>query len=282
MSFAAFSRAHGLEIHDLHPSARIHRCPTTVHPRSRNGAYFYDGTHGWVQNWETGEGVQWWNDPAAKPWTDENKAQWAAQRRGAREARLRTQERAAAQAADLIAEASPETHGYLMAKGFPDTKGLVLPDGGLLIPMRDVATNALLGAQVVRLEENEWRKRMVPGMRAKGAVFVIGPRRSREFVLCEGYATGLSLNAAIRLLGLSISVMVCFSAHNLTHVAALTRGRRVVFADHDASCTGELAAMATGLPWVMSPVMGEDANDLHQRKGTLAVAKLLMQLRSTR
>ncbi|NMF98202.1 hypothetical protein GPA27_12485 [Aromatoleum toluolicum] len=277
--FINFARTHDVEIRELHPSDRICRCPTTAHPRSKNGAYWFDGTRGWVQNWETGEPVQWWNDPAARPWTEADKAQWVAQRQAADEARLLDQQRASARAAQLIAQAATDTHGYLKAKGFPEVKGLVLPDGSLTIPMRDVTTNALLGAQVIRLEDNRWQKKMLPGMRAKGAVFVIGPRRAAEFVLCEGYVTGLSIAAAIRLLRLDISVMVCFSAQNLTYVAGIACGRRMVFADHDVSGTGEQAARTTGLPWMMSPTVGEDANDLHRSAGLLAVAKLIMHAR---
>ena len=280
--FIAFAHSHGAAIRELHPSDRIRRCPTIAHPRSTNGAYWFDGTRGWVQNWETDGGPQWWNEPSARPWTEADKRRWAAQRQAADEDRLRDQHRAAARAGELIAQAVPDAHGYLKTKGFPETKGLVLPSGGLLVPMRDVATNVLVGAQVIQLAENRWRKKMLPGTRAKGAVFVIGPRRAPEYVLCEGYATGLSIQAAVQLLRLKLSVVVCFSAQNLVHVAALVGGRRFVFADNDASETGARAATATGLPWVMSPDIGEDANDLHLRAGLLAVSKLVMQARTNR
>ncbi len=84
---------------------------------------------------------------------------------------------------------------------------------------------------------------------------------------------------ALRQLRLNASVVVCFSAHNLTHVAVAMTGRRFVFADNDTSGTGQRAAVATGLPWTASPVDGEDANDLHARAGTMALAKLLMEVR---
>lgn len=278
--FITFALAHGVEIGDLYASDRIGRCPTTAHPRSKNGAYWFDGTRGWVQNWEHGDTVQWWNDPLAKPWTEADKAAWAEKRRAAAAERLQAQQRAADRAAELVASAVPGEHGYLRAKGHAEQKGLVLPDGALLVPMREVQSNVLLGAQVIRLEDNRWTKRMLPGMRAKGAVFVLGSRRAPETVLCEGYATGLSLVCALRQLRLNASVMVCFSALNLVHVAGLAAGRRIVFADHDASKTGEQAAVATGLRWVMSPVEGEDANDLHQRAGLLAVSSLLLRARA--
>lgn len=280
MSFHNFARAHGVEIGELYASDRIRRCPTTAHPRSKNGAYWFDGSRGWVQNWEAGDSVQWWNDPAAKPWTEADRAAWAAKRRAAEAERLRAHQRAADRAAALVASAVPGEHGYLRAKGHVEQKGLVLPDGALLVPMREVQSNALLGAQVIRLEENRWTKKMLPGMRAKGAVFVLGPRRAPETVLCEGYATGLSIQRALHQLRLNASVTVCFSAMNLVHIAERTSGRRIMFADHDASQTGEQAAAATGLPWAMSPIEGEDANDLHQRAGLLAVASLLLRARA--
>lgn len=280
-TFTAFALAHGVEIGDLFASDRIRRCPTTAHPKSRNGAYWFDGSRGWVQNWEHGDSVQWWNDITAKPWTEADKSAWLARRKTAEAERIRNQQRAADRAATLIATARQDTHGYLRARGFPDHKGLVIDDGRiLLVPMRDVSSNALLGTQQIFLENNCWEKKMLPGMRAKGAVFLIGSRRARETWLVEGYATGLSVAAAIHQLRMDASVTVCFSAQNLIHIAGLLKGRRFVFADNDQSGTGARAAEATGLPWTMSPTLGDDANDLHQRAGLLAVARLLMETRT--
>ncbi len=80
---------------------------------------------------------------------------------------------------------------------------------------------------------------------------------------------------------LNAAVLVCFSDSNMVLVAAqITKGRRYVFADHDKSGAGERAAQATGLPYCMSPVLGEDANDMHVRAGLLAVCGLLMRVRT--
>lgn len=280
-TFTAFALAHGVEIGDLYASDRIRRCPTTAHPRSRNGAYWFDGNRGWVQNWEHGDSVQWWNDPAAKPWADVDKAEWAARRRIAQAERRRVQQRAAARAAELVAQAVPTEHGYLRAKGFADARGLVVEDGRtLVIPMRDISTDALVGAQRIELVDNKWQKRYLTGQRTTGAVFVLGPRKAAEIWLVEGYATGLSVERALRQLRIPASVMVTFSAQNLVYCAQHTTGRRLVFADHDLSGTGEKVAIATGLPWVMSPTVGEDANDLHQRAGLLTVCRLVMRART--
>ncbi|NMG46580.1 hypothetical protein GO613_00455 [Azoarcus communis] len=280
--FTHFAHSHGVEIGDLYASDRIRRCPTTAHPRSRNGAYWFDGQRGWVQNWEHGDAVQWWNDPHARPWTEADKAAWAAKRRAAQAERRAAQQRAAAKAADLLACATPAEHGYLRAKGFADLKGLTVDDGGtLIVPMRDLATNAIVGAQRIFLEDNRWKKRYLSGQRTTGAVFVLGQRNAAETWLVEGFATGLSVERALRQLHIQARVVVTFSASNLQHCAEHTAGRRFVFADNDESETGQKAAATTGLRWVMSSAVGEDANDLHQRAGIFAVCQKIMGCRKS-
>ena len=288
MSFIDFARAHGVEIGDLYPSERIRRCGTTEKPRSKNGAYFWDGHRGWVFAWD-GEGVtQWYDDPNAKPWTEDDKRAWREKRDAQRAATAEGQRKAAQRAAELLRSSVPGTHDYLIRKRLPDTLGLCLPDGALLVPMRDFSTNELVGGQVIRWTDTEeqpgvmrWQKKMTYGMRATGAVLRLGPRRVTETVLCEGYATGLSIELAARQMRLNVAVLVCFSDSNMVHVAGLLNsGRRYVFADHDKSGAGERAAKDTGLPYCMSDIEGEDANDVHARGGLMPVCALLMKARA--
>ncbi len=93
--------------------------------------------------------------------------------------------------------------------------------------------------------------------------------------LCEGYATGLSIQAALAELHQQARVWVCFSAANLTYVAQYVPRPAFVFADNDENGVGEKAAQATGLPYCLS-VVG-DANDLHQARGVRAVADLMLR-----
>lgn len=283
MSFIDFARAHGVEIDParLYASERIKRCGTTEKPKGTNGAYFWDGERGWVFNWSAEARVQWFHDDKAQPWTEAEKASWKAKRQAAQASQEREYQRAAQRAAVLLRCAKPSEHNYLHRKGFPEAQGFVTADGALLIPMRNLTTNNVQGVQVIRWDEEtrSFTKKMSPGMRAKGAVFRMGDKTAPETILCEGYATGLSIVAALRSVGLRASVLVCFSAHNLEFIAPQIKGRAFVFADHDASGTGEKSAKATGLPYCMSPVMGEDANDLHARAGLFAVCQLLMSVR---
>ncbi|WP_295851006.1 toprim domain-containing protein [uncultured Xylophilus sp.] len=288
MSFIDFARAHGVEINlaKFAPSERVRRCGTTAHPRSTNGAYFWDGRRGWAFAWDGEARVQWFDDPNAKPWTDEEKRAWAQRRQAQQADRERLQQKAAREAAELMRTTVPGPHNYLHRKGLPAAQGLCLPDGGLLVPMRDMVTNELRGAQLIRWTDTEaepgvmrWVKKMTYGMRAQGAVLRLGQRNAPELVLCEGYATGLSIELAIRQMRFNAAVLVCFSDSNMVHVAERTKGRRYCFADNDKSGAGERAAQATGLPYCMAPTVGWDANDLHKREGLLAVCAPLVKAR---
>ena len=296
-TFSEFARACGVLVGDLYPSDRIRRCATTAHERSKNGAYFWDGQRGWVKAWD-GDGEVHWYGGEFKPLTEEEKRTWARKRDAERQRRLAKQAQAAREAEELIRSCQTTDHGYLHRKGFPEMRGLVTPDDTLLIPMRDVITNRLLGVQKISWDADarRWVKRMAAGMRATGAVMRLGPLRTTETILCEGYATGLSIEAAARQMRLSAAVMVCFSDSNMVHVASQLKGLRYCFADHDDipkperekrdrgepfehRGPGELAAIDTGLAYCMSDVLGEDANDLHVRAGILPVAMKLMTAR---
>lgn len=283
MTFIDFARAHGVEIDPakLYAGERIRRCGTTDKPRSANGAYFWDGQRGWVFNWSSEARVQWFNDQDAKPWTEAEKAAWKVRRQATQAHQDDRQHRAAMHAADLIRSTKPGTHDYLARKGFPDLEGMVDSAGALVVPMRHLETNALLGAQVIHWDEPErqWVKKMLPGMKAKGAILRMGDKTTHETFLVEGYATGLSVAAALRSVGLRASVLICFSASNLEFIAPQVKGRVFVFADNDKSGVGEMAAKNTGLPYCISPIQGEDANDLHVRAGLVPVVELLMNVR---
>lgn len=282
--FVTFGRLYGLEIDPgrLHPSDKIRRCGTTDKPRSLNGAFFWDGERGWVWNWASEARVQWWNDPAAKEWTEAEKAQWRARRVQQDACKERGHQAAAQRAQEMIAAAALAPHNYFSYKGFPDEKGFVAADGSLLIPMRSAFGSTLQGVQIIRWlpDSAKYEKKMLPGMKAKAAVYRMGDKRAPEMVLCEGYATGLSIMAAIRSAGLRIGVLVCFSAGNLVHVAASLKCRAVVFADNDASGAGERAAKETGLRYCMADEVGLDANDLHVKHGVMEVCKKLIEART--
>lgn len=183
------------------------------------------------------------------------------------------QSRAADTAARMIREATMSTHPYLVRKGFPNLLGLV-HDDKLLVPVRD-ATNYSRVISVQTIDASGVKK-FLPGGRTRCGVYRIGvaPASARRVMLCEGYATGLSIHAALQRLPGPHTVIVCFSAGNLELVAEYFP-TAMIAADHDESKRGEEAARATGLEWRMPPEVGSDFNDLHLKCGVYAVTEVL-------
>ena len=280
--FIDFARAHGIEINaaQFTPSQRIKRCPTTDKPRSKNGAFFFDGTRGWVFNWSGDASVHWWNDPNARPWTEAEKHAWKVKREAAKSNQAREYQQAALRAEQLLSESELKPHDYLHLKGFPALEGMVVA-GDLLVPMRNCITNKIQGLQRIHWdgEARQWTKKMFPGMQARNAVLRLGPKTAQETIFCEGYATGLSVEIAARQMRLGAAVMVCFSDRNMVNVAGQIKGRKYAYADNDKSGAGERAAIDAGLPYCMSDTVGFDANDDHQKHGLMTVCKKLMDLR---
>jgi putative DNA primase/helicase len=254
---------------------KIHRCGTANHPRSLNGAYWFDGQRGWCMRWGALD-VSWWNSGKVKPFSDAEKKQWADKRRMAEKAKLEGYAKASSKASQMLSECVIDAHAYLKSKQLPESTGMINSDGHLLIPMRDCSTNKLNGVQSICLnaERDGFVKKFLPGMKAKGSVFKIGS--GKKIILVEGYATGLSVHEAASQMRLDVCVMCCFSASNMVHVAK-TRGHYVM-ADADASKTGEKAAIDTGLPWLMPESIGMDWNDVHAKQGIFTLCAALKKL----
>lgn len=291
MNFLDFARANGVLIDRLIDDGRIHRCATTAHERKRNGAYVYDGARGWVHAWDSDGMTHFFNDPSARPWSEaEKRAQQAQRIARAREQEQRHQ-KAANEARALLQRAQWAPAAYMTYKGFrermtrhtkPEWKhGYAhVVDGAMCIPMYSL-DGSIVGAQMIRWIDQKHEKKMLPGTRAKGAVFRLGNPQATTTWLVEGFCTGLSVKLALEQMRFPDAVLVCFSDSNMVHVAPMVKGRKFVFADNDESGAGERAAKATGLPYCMAPTIGDDANDLHQRDGLFAVAGLIQKTRST-
>lgn len=274
MDFISHAKAYGLVIDRLISDGRWHRVPTVDKPRKRNGAYLYDGARGVVRNWATMENFSAWPEKGEKiAAVDPLKLERI------RAENIRKQESQYKKTAILaeyhIKSAKLGKHEYLKKKGFKDELGLVLKEE-LIIPMRDFRTQRLMSLQRITTGGD---KKFLMGGQTKGAVNVIGrSSRSRGKILCEGYATGLSIKSALDYIRQPYEVWVCFSASNMVYVSDKIGGNRYVVADHDASRTGQNAAESIGLPWVIPSAVGKDFNDLHQSEGLGACVKLLRDL----
>lgn len=279
--FASFSRAHGLQINDLQPAGKVKRCGTVDKPRSKNGAYFWNGLQGWVSDWANGGELHWFGGEKAE-FTAEQKKAWAEKKRALEFTQEKGWREAAIKAEQMLRDCELKEHNYLHSKGFSLVSGFVDDAGRLLVPMRNAANNAVQGVQSIRWlpETRKYEKKMLYGMKAKEAVFRIGSQRPLETVYVEGYATALSVGAALRQMRLNAAVVACFSDSNMVTVAAMNKNRAYCFADNDESGAGQRAAEKTGLPFVMSDTVGFDANDQHKKHGLLSVCALLMKARS--
>lgn len=262
MIFQDFAAAHGLIVEHVE-YGRWARVKTTDKPSRKNGAYLHRGEVAFVQNHATmGEPATWFPDADSDIRIDSA----AIARRCAEAARAMQagRQKAANKAGWIMRQCSLEKHAYLDSKGFPDELGNVWQREGeqptLCIPMR--VAGQIAGVQKIT---TEGEKRFLFGQRCDGAEYVID-NKGRDF-FCEGYATGLSLRAALSALKVRYRIHVCFSAHNLANLAWACEGG-IVVADNDASGAGKAAALKSGRPWIMSPVAGEDANDWHRRLGT--------------
>lgn len=269
MMFEQFASAHGLIIDRVEYGA-WRRVKTTDHPNKRNGAYLHRGDHAHVQNWATmGEPETWFPD-------DNNaiRIDSAAIARRCAEAARALQEgrqKAAKLAGWMLSQCALERHAYLDSKGFPDELGYVFRTEGcsplLCIPMR--AGGHLVGVQKITIDGE---KKFLFGQRTVGTEFVFD-NKGRDF-FCEGYATGLSLRAALAALKMRFRIHVCFSAHNLTTLASACPGA-IVVADNDESKTGQKAAEKSGRPFFMPPVVDQDFNDLHHETGLFQTSQAL-------
>jgi len=272
--FIAFARAHGILIDHLPPIGVWRRYPTEDHQRKRNGAVKFMGTHGFVQNWAMNTEVEVWRGDASAS-VDMIKIRRDAQQ--AERRRIEQQEAAAKKAGWIMHQCQIAHHPYLEAKGFKDEQGNVwkTEDGlVLVIPMR--VGHRLVGCQLIR-EDGE--KKFLFGQRTSAAEFVFDNKGPH--ILCEGYATGLSIRAAMKALKRRYTLHICFSAGNMIKIAsALPAG--LVVADNDESRTGEDAAKRIGWPYWMPPAVGQDFNDFMQDvklfKASQALARSLPAL----
>lgn len=268
MDFLSFVRAHGILIDTVPPVGRWMRLPTQTHPRKRNGAVKFMGDFGFCQEHSTMTEVAVWRAEGESQAAIERVQQVAQQ---AAQETERKQREAAAKAAQMLAESELLTHPYMAAKGFPDERVNVL-DGVMLVPMR--VGRDLVGAQQITAEGG---KKFIFGQRSSMAEFVMTAGQDGVHVVCEGYATGLSVRAALATLRRPYYVHVAFSAGNMKKIAqALPSG--LAIADNDASETGEKTCKEIGWPYWMSDTVGEDCNDYHQRRGLFALAQGLQKM----
>ncbi len=271
--FVKFAQSYGLIIDHYIDDGQWHRCTTIDHPHKRNGAYKFCGDHGFVQNHATMEKVELWK-------TDKpiNMDEWKLRARQAEKKRAQESAAAAKKAAWMFSQSEAKHHDYFYLKGFPDHVCNVLDIDGkqmALLPMR--VDDKLTSLQMIYFEDMRWHKKFLKYGVTKGAVFRLGKGKP---ILCEGFATGLSIAKALRLAKLQYQVVICYSAHNMLYMAQQCKPVLVV-ADNDESGTGARIAAQIGVKTWISEKVGNDFNDDHLSRGDFAmmqdIRKILME-----
>lgn len=271
MDFRSFLHSIGLEPRSIEPG-KWQRCPTRNHPKKKNGSFKLadDGLVGWAMDYALHSELITWRPDAE---IDAPKIDYA------EIARRRREQEQAARAASAAARAHYRasgvlhgTHPYLRAKGLhlAGCGGLrVDADGWLVIPM-------MVGGKISSIQRisPEGDKRFWPGAPVAGAVYQIGQSDVLS-VVCEGFATGLTLFQAIP----HARVIVAFNAGNLAlAVSYLERnGLAVIAADNDHETARRVgfnpgiekateAAQKVGIGIAYPTCAGSDWDDFRQER----------------
>lgn len=272
LEFVDFARAHGVVIDYNPPIGQWKRYKTEDKPTHRNGAVKFMGDHGFVQNHATMNEVAIWQcDGDSKINLQEIRKNAAKAERDIAIAQAKASEKAEW----ILSQCRTTVHPYLEKKGFQDERiNTWKTESGLVavIPMR--IGSKVVGCQMI---SESGDKKFLFGQRTSNAQFVFA--NGGMDILCEGYATALSVRHALKNAKRQYTLHVCFSAGNLKKVAQNLKSG-IVIADNDQSGTGERVAKEIGWPYWMSDTIGEDANDYHLRKGIFSlsqgVSKLMM------
>src|SRR3546814_3199951 len=108
--------------------------------------------------------------------------------------RAKTEAKARKQAAEILACAEWKPHPYLERKGFPQECGMV-HESKLVIPMWNFEAYGKILNSAQKIEA-DGKKKFLFGGKAKGSIYRIGS--GPELWHCEGYATALSIQAALK------------------------------------------------------------------------------------
>jgi len=265
MRFEDFARIHGLIIDHIIPHKQM-RTSTEDHPRKQNGSYKFLGDVGFVMNWATmEEPAVWFPDKEARATIDVKKSRDASVKE-----RQALADKASAKAGWILHQCKEEKHPYLASKGFPDELGNVWTKNNeriLVIPMR--IDKRLIGCQLIN---SEGVKKFLYGQTTKGATLTMNAKGLP--ILCEGYATALSVREAMIANNIKYSIHICFSASNMKFIAGKFP-YCLIIADNDHSHVGETTARKTGKPYWLSPAVSEDFNDFHKRVGLFEASQSL-------
>lgn len=244
----------------LSPDGKIHRFSTNGSSDDDAGWYVFYGDDNAVAvfgDWRSDERHVW---SAGGPHVSEERVRRVVEQRD--KERKDEQKAAAEKARRLYSKGKdiPCDHPYLLRKKITPQGFAVLGDNNtIMLPMFDSS----MEIQSLQFISDDGKKRFLKGGKVSGCFLLIGetPNTGDTIMLCEGYATGVSVHDAT-----GNPTFVAFSAGNLKPVADMLGvvfpdTPTVVIADNDTSGTGLAEASKTGCKVCLIPEPGMDAND---------------------
>lgn len=272
MNFLQFASMHGLIIDNL-VIGKIARCKTVGHRSKKNGAYFYDVDYGFVQDWSIHDSPQIWI-------TDKEVDQKQLQVRirssqdKHKQERSRINQEAIKKTESILSMCKNNLSVYLARKGFPDMCFSMYEKEGeeplLCVPMR--IDGNLSGLQMIKPDGS---KKFLYGTNASYATFDIG--QDKQVFLCEGLASGLSLQKILNALKIKYTIRVCFSAGNMAKIAR-KHNNAIICCDNDTSGTGQKVGIESGLRYYVPELIGEDINDEMNRIGIFTISQKIKKI----
>lgn len=185
-----------------------------------------------------------WSQNLGREMTTEEKDQLKKRMESDRKRKQRKEEedrKKAKETAEYIWDHSPEVndHPYLKRKKVKgdgarfSERGHYI--GCLIIPV--ISNGELVGLQFIP-PDTEREKRFLHGTPIPGSYCPVGPKPDKEFVICEGWATGKSIHEST-----GLSVICAFNAGNLEAVAKVWRQRlpdaKIIIASDDDRWTSK-------------------------------------------
>ena len=228
MVFEDFARSKGLIVNQYITTGKWLRFPTINHPHKRNGSLKLDesGLIGWVRDWASDECHTWKaNCESAK------KIAYDPFAHARRNHKIKEEQKfAAINALAYYKDAKMLEGGHLYlekkkltVEGCSDLR--VDANGNLVIPILDRRMNL----QSLQLIDPFGQKKFWPGAKVKEGFFLLRRKQNSMTILCEGFATGLTLFQAIP----DSNVVICFSASNLLAVSKMSKSKIIIAADND-------------------------------------------------
>lgn len=208
---------------------QLHRCGSRKAPRTQNGWYIIYLDNPSFASFGDWEDVSSWQTVFAnnrRRLSDKDFKKMQERLNIIKEKRKELQRLAQKKAQNIYdkADNASEQHPYLMNKKIKPIGKIKQIGDSLIIPI-------FKDQQIISLQfiEPNGDKRFLKDGEVRGGYFYIKGTDDRLFLLCEGYATGVSL-----FLATGFNVLVAFNAGNLSAVGSLIKDKNVVVcADND-------------------------------------------------